>query len=67
MKSSGGLWDVNETVLFQSPRLGIDETLLISSVEFTFGEEGTLTHLDLTRPDAFIPEPPKKDVVKWGN
>jgi prophage tail gpP-like protein len=52
----GPLWDTNLLVPVVSPWLGIDRTLLISSVEFRKDEGGSTTALELTLPDAFAGE-----------
>lgn len=54
----GALWPVNVITHVSAPRMiGVDGDMLISQVDFTVGEEGTLTQLRLVRPDAFEPEP----------
>ena len=62
-----GLWEPNRLVAVNDPTIPlIDDELLIVSVTYTRGEEGTLTSLELTQPEAFTvkPLPPKK--VKKG-
>jgi len=55
---NGKLWAVNELTWVQAPRmLGVDGDMLISQVEFSVGDSGTVTQLHLVRPDAFTPEP----------
>lgn len=54
----GGLWSINSITHVSAPRLlGIEEDMLISQVEYSVGNDGTLTQLTLVRPDAFLPEP----------
>ena len=68
-RPSGRLWQVNEVVSVDIPRLGLKHDLLVSGVEFSFGEDGTLTSLELTYPDAFQPRPgdqrKKAGILDW--
>ena len=52
-QSTGALWPINALVPVRSGTLGINESLLISGVEYTLDENGTRTTLSLVRPDAF--------------
>jgi prophage tail gpP-like protein len=62
-QSTGALWPLNALTRVKAPRaLGIDGDMLISQVESTVGGDGTLTKLQLVRPDAFTPEPENKPV-----
>jgi prophage tail gpP-like protein len=55
---NGKLWRPNMLSWVQAPRMiGVDGDMLISQVEFSVGESGTITQLHLVRPDAFTPEP----------
>jgi prophage tail gpP-like protein len=55
---SGALWPINAISRVKSPRMvGVDGDMLISQVEFSIGEGGRVTQLNLVRPDAFEPEP----------
>ena len=56
-QENGTLWPVNALVTLQSPFLGINGQMLISEATYSFDEGGTVTHLTLRRPDAFVPEP----------
>lgn len=53
----GRLWPVNALVLVRVPSIGIDGDMLISQAEFSIGNDGQVTQLNLVRPDAFEPEP----------
>jgi len=61
-QTTGALWQENSIVPVQIDTNGlqIDSDMLISSVQFTQGEDGTLCTIGLTRPDAFTPEPLKQ-------
>lgn len=63
-RSDGKLWDINEIVNVDAKFVGINSSMLITSVEFAKDTSGgTKTNLKLTRPDAFAKEPkndPKK-------
>ena len=61
---AGPLWDVNLLVPIVSPWLGLDRELLISSVEFRKDDNGTTTALEVTLPDAFLPEDAKATKTK---
>lgn len=62
---NGALWTINEITRVRAPRLiGIDGDMLISQVEFSVGDDGKVTQLQLVRPDAFTPEP--QNVAKVG-
>lgn len=55
---NGELWKANSIVNVFAPwLLRIDGDMLISQVEFSVGDGGTITQLSLTRTDAFVPEP----------
>lgn len=63
------LWPVNELVSVDDDFLHIKDTLLISSVTFTYSEQqGEITSLELCRPEAFDifapPPKPKKSKKK---
>ncbi len=63
-KHDGVLWRKNMVVPLQSPSLAPDVELLIAGCEYVLNnEEGTVTRLTLTRPEAFDvqPLPPKAD------
>lgn len=55
----GRLWEPGEIVQVKSPWLQLTEAtdFLINSVEFTKDDGGTLTKLELLRPDAYKPNP----------
>lgn len=56
--ASGKLWDVGKLVRVISPRLSIDANLLIKGVRFSKSlRQGILSTLDLTLPNAYLPEP----------
>lgn len=54
----GPLWQPNSLVRLVSDWLAIDRELLIAAVTFRLADRsGTVTDLDLARPEAFLPEP----------
>lgn len=62
-QSEGGpLWPLNAMAPVRIPYLLTEQDLLISGVEYTISDSGTLTRLTLTRPDAFQPEPDKEEL-----
>ena len=56
-QSDGKLWELNKIVKLKSPWLGVNQDFLITSVEFKKSNDGTLTNLELERPDAYTPDP----------
>ncbi|HET7500657.1 MAG TPA: hypothetical protein VFK02_06620 [Kofleriaceae bacterium] len=56
-QASGALWPLNALVFVSSPSLGVQGNMLISQIEHSIGDGGTVTQLRLVRPDAFTPEP----------
>lgn len=57
-QSNGALWAINEISHVKAPRLiGVDGDMLISQVEFSISDSGSITQLHIVRPDAFTPEP----------
>lgn len=54
----GKLWPINAITHVSAPRMiGVEGDMLISQVEYSTGEQGTLTTISLVRPDALTPEP----------
>ena len=49
----GGLWQPNTLVDVKSPMLYLDMSMLITSVTYRLGEEGTTCDLGISRPEAF--------------
>lgn len=54
--AGGGLWEPRKTVPVTSDSLYLDNAeLVISSVRYTFNDSGgTITELEMTRPDAYL-------------
>jgi prophage tail gpP-like protein len=50
---SGSLWGINRLVRVESSWLGMNDTMLISSVKFTLDENGEQATITLTSKDAF--------------
>lgn len=65
---SGALWPINAITHVSAPRaIGIEGDMLISQVEYSMGEQGTITTLSLVRPDALTPEPQTAVVASSDN
>jgi prophage tail gpP-like protein len=58
----GDLWRINRTISVKSPRLGIDQRMLIGKITYTIDEHGSRTDLLVAPPAAFTPEPDPKGV-----
>ena len=57
----GRLWQINEKVPVKLPSFGVEEEMLVATVNYTLGaREGRQTVLTLGLPDAFTPEPPER-------
>lgn len=52
-QNNGELWRPNTLVHIESPRRGLNDTLLIVSCAYSCSASGTLTTLSLARPDAY--------------
>lgn len=66
-QSSGKLWQINRLVTAQVPSINLDGEMLISEVTFSVSDQGTVTTLNLIRPDAYLSEESLKavkDVLK---
>lgn len=53
----GALWDINQVVPVDFPHVGLNGDFLIRAVRYTISEAGTVSTLDLTRADAYVPKP----------
>lgn len=56
-QSNGQLWRHNQLVRVVDPIIGVDRDMLISEVEYSLDENGTVCTLTVAPPDAFLPEP----------
>ncbi|MDB2704920.1 hypothetical protein N9Y67_00095 [Pseudomonadota bacterium] len=54
---AGVLWDINQIVRLTDPLLGVDVDLLITAVDYSLDESGTLARLTLQPRSALLPEP----------
>lgn len=61
------VWTPNERVFIDVPPFDLREELLITSVSLGFGEEGYTTSLQLTHPNAYLPEKPPLKRKKKGS
>ncbi|WP_034627445.1 phage baseplate assembly protein [Desulfocurvibacter africanus] len=59
-QGDGSLWRPGLLAHVTSPYLRLDTELLIAGVRHTLSDGGTLSELDLRRPDAYQPGPEKK-------
>lgn len=55
------LWEPNMLVRVKAPSLGLDGDMLIESVTFRISDQGEVTDLQLTKPDAYTPNPVVKN------
>lgn len=60
-KADGTLWIPNELVRLKSVSLGIDDDLLITSIEYNQSNSGTFANMELERKDSYSPEPVVKE------
>jgi prophage tail gpP-like protein len=57
----GELWQTNQMVPVEAPWLGkLDRELVISEITYSYDEGGEKTTLQLTLPDAFLPDKKRK-------
>lgn len=61
----GALWQPNHISHVVSPLLRLDADMLIKRVLFTLDEQGTITELSLTDPNAFKLIPMPRNVDNW--
>lgn len=71
-QQDGSLWRHNQLVRVIDPIIGFDNELLISEVTYEKAEQGTLCHLKVCPPDAFVMNPAtktksKSDGGQWGD
>jgi prophage tail gpP-like protein len=59
-QEDGRLWATNEMVWCDAPWLGLERELIIAETTFSYDDQGELTELSLTLPDAFLPDPKRK-------
>ena len=55
------LWETNMLVRVKAPSLGVEGEMLIESVTFRISDQGEVTDLQLTKPDAYTPNPVVKN------
>lgn len=62
----GPLWMPNRLVTYCDSWMGVDARFLLSSVELSYSDQGSISTLTLIPPDAYslLPEP-DKEVSKW--
>jgi len=66
-RHSAGLWQPNTLVPVKDQWMRLDESLLISSLQYIIDKDGKRTELQLMPPEAFdlIPIPAKDEVKAW--
>ena len=57
LQPDGTLWALNQLVPVTSPRLGIDQDLLVVKTEARMGRDGTTTQLTVAPPEGYTPDP----------
>ncbi len=57
LQADGTLWRPNLLVRARLPYLRLDADLLVAGISHTLSDQGTLTELDLRRPDAYALKP----------
>ncbi|MCL2430288.1 MAG: hypothetical protein FWD12_13745, partial [Alphaproteobacteria bacterium] len=65
-QQNGELWRPNLMVYTEVPYFGLERELIIGQVTFEMGDQGEMTRLELTLPDAFLPEKIRKCKVRRG-
>lgn len=68
-QSNGALWTPNLVVRVVDPLIGLDRDMLISEVQYSLSDSGTVVTITVAPPDGFEPEPAdplKKRKVKKG-
>jgi len=59
-QSTGDLWEVNLLADVDVPELLLAGPMLISAIEYRQNDQdGSITSMELTRPDAYVDEPPR--------
>lgn len=58
-QSNGVLWPVNRQTNVKIPDLGVQNSMLIVSLEQSITASGSVTAFELRRPDAYASQPPK--------
>ncbi|ATR83067.1 baseplate protein [Pseudomonas sp. FFUP_PS_473] len=56
-QSNGALWLHNMIVRVVDPWVGIDRDMLISEIQYSLDESGTVANITVAPPDSFDPEP----------
>jgi prophage tail gpP-like protein len=59
-QADGRMLLTNENAMVTSSWLDLDEPLLISEIEYAYGDGGELVTLKLVLPDVFLPEPKRQ-------
>jgi prophage tail gpP-like protein len=65
-RAAGQLWQTNQLVKCTVPRLKLNDSMLIGTVEFSEDDQGRRTELTVAPPSAFSPEPLPAEDATWG-
>jgi prophage tail gpP-like protein len=57
---NGELWMTNQMVSVAAPWLALNRDLVISEITYSYDDSGEKTTLQMTLPDAFLPDPKRK-------
>lgn len=65
-QSNGEIWSINTLVRIKCPWVREDDDFVISSAEYSIGESGTETKMELVSPKSYTPNPTiaKKEAAK---
>jgi len=58
-QTNGDLWTINRQTNVKLPDLGVQNSMLITTVDFAITASGTVTSFELRRPDAYQSQPAK--------
>lgn len=61
LQPDGTPWEINRLVRVKDAFFGLDETLLLSSLSFSIGENGTITTMIISDPEKYLVPLPEED------
>ena len=63
-QSSGELWKINQRVMAMANMGGVTGDFLISNITYEKSDaSGTISRLELVRPDSFLPQPDMQEAL----